>query len=294
MTVRDLMLVRDECEVVDVDEHFHSLGLERTHTKSRRKRVPASLREPLEPLVLDKARAKKATWAVEPKMIAELLETVAQANAKVVPAGGLVGLRSDFECVSAPPMSITAYMRQLSVLGHESAWPAVLSILDRLGRYAEMPFTPLTAHRLVLTAFSLASREIISECEASTTQRVAKVAGVSHQDLQKMEGSLLKLLSSISADVSWDTLIGMHDAPLIKACLPRVVRSALRDHALRAVCPSQSVTHILPAYLDCMSSAEPSPTSSCSSTSPFTVSARRIQEAKQFALAHAYTSADEG
>eukprot|EP01064_Diplonema_japonicum_P033991 TRINITY_DN687_c0_g2_i1.p1 TRINITY_DN687_c0_g2~~TRINITY_DN687_c0_g2_i1.p1 ORF type:complete len:294 (+),score=25.02 TRINITY_DN687_c0_g2_i1:215-1096(+) len=289
MTVRDLLAYSDEEKhhgEVDVDEHFQLLGLERTHTKGGRRR-PASSRQPLEPLVLDKVKTRKG-WAEEPKMIAELLETVASANGKLVKTGTLVGVRSDFECVSVPPMSLTAYMKQLSVLGNEAAWPAALSILDRLGRFGGMPFTPLTGHRLLLTAFSLASKEICSDAESSH-QRLAKVAGVAVADLHKMESSLLKLLSTVSSDMSWDALIGLQDAPLIKAALPKVVRSALREHALRSAYPSTILVNILPSYLDSCSSGEPSPTSSCSSTSPSFSVSKRIFDAKHFALTHSNT-----
>ncbi|KAJ9467556.1 hypothetical protein DIPPA_04051 [Diplonema papillatum] len=288
-------------EISDVDSHFASLGLQRSALKiaSRADRKPASERGPLTPLVLDKVQqraARKSSRGSEAKMVAELLEIVAAANGQIVPAGQLAGLRADFECVTAPSMSITAYINQLSHLGFDSVWPAVVSMIDRIGRSADTAFTPYTAHRLVVTAYSLASKEVLLRETEHDARMMSRVAGVSVADLHKMETSFLQLLSEGAgaglsrSEHSWDAIVGLQDAPAIRGALPKILRTALRDHALRSVSPptpNSPPVAILPEYLDSTSS------SSCTST-PVSLStpsfSRRLTDAKQYALSQ---SSDE-
>ena len=269
------------CSSSDVDEYFRELGLSRTHSHVKETRKPASLRGPLAPLVLDEVAQKQSSRS-EVKLVAELLETIAAANGRVAEVGKL-SFRSDFECVTAPSLSITAYIKQLSQLC-STVWAAVLSMLDRVGRYAGMPFTPLTAHRLIVAAFGLVTKD-----HADAAKQLSKVAGVTSVDQRKMEQGLLKLLETASGedDCSWDALIGLHDAPAIQGALAKAVRSAQKDHARRLMAPPSSPVYILPSYLDCPSSGCTSGTASSlsvtSSQGSSTSFGRRLTEAKLFA-----------
>ena len=271
----------------DAEEHFRVLGVERFSEKQFVTRMPATKRPPLKPLVLDKIKSKKREWSEEPRLIAELLETIASANGKVVVAGKLAAQKSDFECVTAPPMSITAYMRQLSTLGGgDSVWPAALSMIDRIDRRAGLPFTPLTAHRVLLTSYSIVSKEVA--IDGGSHNQIAQTSGVSPADLHKMESSFLRLLQNGSEiDEPWDALIGLQDAPAIRGALPKIARRALRDHALRAVSKPTVPVHILPEYLDSSSSAASAVGSSSSTSSSISSSSRF---SRRFSAAHSYAS----
>ena len=256
----------------DVDEYFRDLGLIRTHSLARRSRRPAAKRAPLQPLVLDRpgnTRFSKSTRCTEVKLVCELLECTASANGKV--AGTRLAFRSDFECVEIPTVSITAYVMQLSALGGAASWPAVLSLLDRISRYANMPFTPYTAHRLIAAAYSIITKDV-AEC----ARGLPKVARVTSKELRTMEEGLLKLVTKASCGVdddgerSWDELVGIHDAPAIRVALPKALRAAQREYARRLVPGPAEAVHVLPSYLDCPSSGATSLASNSISSSSYT------------------------
>lgn len=113
-----------------------------------------------------------------------------------------------FEAVEAPGITLSKYLRgvmastyRLGVHDAATAGAVAIALIRRLAESGEVPFTPLTAHRLGLTCFIVAQKV---HCDTTIANKVAaRIGGVELDDLNACERAAIQVLGwKIVVDLS--------------------------------------------------------------------------------------------
>jgi len=102
---------------------------------------------------------------------------------------------SCFQCVSAPKVSITKYFTRIHKYFHcsDECFVIALAYIDRIVKNrADVPFAPLTCHRLLLATCVVAAK--FHDDTYVSNDHYAKVGGIELEELNALEAELLQLL----------------------------------------------------------------------------------------------------
>eukprot|EP01062_Namystynia_karyoxenos_P074708 TRINITY_DN71674_c0_g1_i1.p1 TRINITY_DN71674_c0_g1~~TRINITY_DN71674_c0_g1_i1.p1 ORF type:complete len:326 (+),score=38.40 TRINITY_DN71674_c0_g1_i1:73-1050(+) len=166
--------------------------------------------------------------------IAAKVAAVNEAYSRVHPADDP---RSWFSSASPPSMSVADYMLQVQLAGAHGLWPQVLILIDQLTRNIRLPFSPVSAHRLLVTGYLIALK--LARDSTGTLRRVAHVGGVSVEELRSMEARFLDGL---------DWRVQTSPLAYIALCQKFCMAEAVADNAATSAACGGPIT-LIPAYV---------------------------------------------
>eukprot|EP01063_Lacrimia_lanifica_P014628 TRINITY_DN21199_c0_g1_i1.p1 TRINITY_DN21199_c0_g1~~TRINITY_DN21199_c0_g1_i1.p1 ORF type:complete len:284 (+),score=84.77 TRINITY_DN21199_c0_g1_i1:57-908(+) len=192
------------------------------------------------PRVLQLPSLEKKHWNKAERLSAELLELLTACNEHVPTRYSRRDVRHAFVDGMFIFSSVTTFVKRLYALCPKT-WPAVLFMMDKASREANLPITKSTVCRLAAAAAYL----VLSTEDDDEGYAVARVMRLPRAEVEALGASLMSLLRAAGPakeeEASWDDVVGLSRVGHVAAELPRRVRHLNREYALRKGVSSEAL-----------------------------------------------------